>query len=134
MPQGAEIHEHVTFVGYFLKVQGYQAAKSRPNEKPLSAPLLVGRIIWRPAPVAAAPKSDPWWMWLGMAGAAISFVGGCWYITSLWRQPPRTLPSRQIDLSNCSQPDFPPVDVGKQESDLLDRQPNHAPGKYFSSN
>lgn len=133
MPRGAEIYERVTFVGYFLKVQGYQAAKSRPNEKPLSAPLLVGRIIWHPAPVAAAPKEDPWWMWLGMAGAAISFVGGCWYITSLWRQPPRMLPSKHIDLSNCNRPDFP-SDNADADFAANDHPSSNAPTKYFSPN
>jgi len=73
MPEGARIHERATFVGYFLKVQGYQHAGAGPTDKPLPAPLLIGRLQWRPAQVAAAQsdweflwkaKNSPWVWWV----------------------------------------------------------------------
>ena len=80
MPLGSELHEQVTFVGYFYKVQGYLAANSRPNEKPLSSPLLIGRVIWHPAKaVPPPPATEPFWIWGSIGLAFLLFVGGCAY-------------------------------------------------------
>jgi len=82
MPRG-KINERATFVGYFLKVQGYQPGGASPNDKPLPAPLLIGRLQWRPAPTAA-PQSDwelVWnarnsrWIWW-IAGTVLVFAIG----------------------------------------------------------
>ena len=81
MPQGPNVNERVTFAGYFLKVQGYQAAGAAPQDKPLAAPLLIGRLAWV-APPAQAGQAEGNWMQgaiivltlLGAIGLAIWFV------------------------------------------------------------
>jgi len=61
MPVGADVNESVNFVGYFLKDQGYQAAGAGPQDKPLAAPLLIGRVAWNPPPAPAAAAADGGW-------------------------------------------------------------------------
>lgn len=89
MPTGDNIHEKVTFVGYFYKKQGYHDANAKPNQRPLTAPLLIGRVIWRPAPPAAAPKQDPWWMWAIMGGIGVVVVVACIWPFVRPRTPPK---------------------------------------------
>ncbi|HEY2411411.1 MAG TPA: hypothetical protein VGI40_04180 [Pirellulaceae bacterium] len=60
MPVGADVNESVTFAGYFLKDQGYHAAGAGPKDKPLAAPLLIGRIAWNPPPQVATATNDGW--------------------------------------------------------------------------
>jgi hypothetical protein len=67
MPLG-EIDEQARFVGYFFKVQGYHPALSKPSDLPLPAPVLIGRLDWRPSEKPQIAASD--WLW----GAAL--VGG----------------------------------------------------------
>jgi len=65
MPVGPDVYERVTFAGYFLKVQGYHAAGAGPKDKPLAAPLLIGRLSWKESPVAQPAADPPWLWWLG---------------------------------------------------------------------
>jgi hypothetical protein len=51
LPVGDDVSELVAFNGYFLKLMAYQAA-----DMPRIAPLLVGRLGWRPLRGAAAPS------------------------------------------------------------------------------
>ena len=62
MPVGANVHELATFTGYFLKLQGYHAAGAGPRDRALQAPLMVGRISWKPSPQAAGARSDFDWV------------------------------------------------------------------------
>ncbi len=62
MPVGPRVNEEATFTGYFLKLQGYYAAGAGPRDRALQAPLLVGRIAWKPAPQAATAQSDFDWL------------------------------------------------------------------------
>jgi hypothetical protein len=52
MPVGPDVNERVSFAGYFLKLQGYHAAGAGPRDKPLVAPVLIGRMSWHEQPVA----------------------------------------------------------------------------------
>jgi hypothetical protein len=72
MPEGPDVHERATFAGYFLKVQGYQAAGAAPGDKPLAAPLLVGRVAWQPAASAARSNESGSWLWW-FAGIACAY-------------------------------------------------------------
>lgn len=49
MPRGPSINERVTFAGYFLKLQGYMPAEAKPGDPIEKAPLLIGRIEWKPS-------------------------------------------------------------------------------------
>jgi len=66
MPLGPDVHEDVTFSGYFLKILPYVAA----DDKQRGAPLLIGRVIWHPVPKVEAPKVAEW-QWGLMFGGAV---------------------------------------------------------------
>jgi hypothetical protein len=76
LPQGMKVgtlEERVTLVGYFFKLQGYQPGDAKINARPLRAPAIIGRVIWKPpAPPAA---TEPWWMWLVLGGLSALIVG-----------------------------------------------------------
>jgi len=83
MPTGPDVNERVTFAGYFLKVQGYHAAGAGPRDKPLAAPLLIGRMTWNhpPIPATSAYGDGAWGYWpvaimllLGVAGLTIWLI------------------------------------------------------------
>lgn len=80
MPIGSKVYERATFVGYFYKLQGYMAAGAGPNDKPLSAPLLIGRIAWQPAAVVKKSEADSTWVcWLGAVAVIFGIVRlGVW--------------------------------------------------------
>lgn len=72
MAVGADVRERVSFCGYFFKLQGYQASGAGPHDKPLMAPLLVGRLS-RHAPVPRTVGD-------GLPGWAIALA----VIVTLW--------------------------------------------------
>ncbi|MCI0357646.1 MAG: hypothetical protein L0211_04060 [Planctomycetaceae bacterium] len=110
MPQGTNVHERATFTGYFLKVQGYHAAGAAPRDKPLSAPLLIGRLTWSPSALRAARAQSDWdWLaaqarqpgsWLWRAVFAVALVGiiglGIWLYGVL--VPRRAVEAAQSDF------------------------------------
>ncbi len=63
MPAG-KVHLTAKVIGYFFKLQSYEPANAKPNAKPLSAPLVIGRIQWRAAPPASS----------GLAGLGLVLV------------------------------------------------------------
>jgi hypothetical protein len=69
MPVGPDVNERATFAGYFFKLQGYHAAGAGPHDKPLVAPLLIGRLDWKPAVPVSLSHDDFWWL-LVLAGIA----------------------------------------------------------------
>jgi hypothetical protein len=62
MPVGPDVNERITFAGYFLKVQGYHAAGAGPRDKPLAAPLLIGRLAWKSSPAPVSANAADRWM------------------------------------------------------------------------
>jgi hypothetical protein len=79
MPVGPDVNETVTFAGYFLKDQGYHAAGAGPQDKPLAAPLLIGRIGWNPPPQVAAATDGAWNHGIIISVAIIGAIGlGIW--------------------------------------------------------
>jgi hypothetical protein len=61
MPSGPDVYEKAVLVGYFFKLQGYQPADAKPNAAPLKAPLLIGRLLWRPTEKPQVQRSDWYW-------------------------------------------------------------------------
>jgi len=112
MPTGTDVHERATFAGYFLKVQGYHAAGAGPRDKPLQAPLLIGRIGWSPSALSSAQAESDWdWLarqmsqpgsWLWRAIYAIGLFGiivlGFW-LYGLW-MPRRAIEAAQADFDS----------------------------------
>jgi hypothetical protein len=81
MPIGADVHERVRFVGYFFKQQGYYAAGAGPNDKPLMAPSLIGKVSWKetPSTLPSSTPTSPWVVWTAMAiGVMIVLRLGMW--------------------------------------------------------
>ena len=77
---GSDLHYDVTYYGYFFKIQGYQERDTPPN-KLSKAPLLLGRMEFRP-PVAAPPPADHTVDWI-IAGAIVGILGlsaGLFYV------------------------------------------------------
>jgi hypothetical protein len=74
MPIGRKIHEKVTFVGYFFKLQGYQPAGVKANAKSLKAPLFLGRLIWHRIEIAQTRHSDWTWGLILLAGFVIFLI------------------------------------------------------------
>ena len=97
LPVGPRVHQQVTFCGYFLKLQGYHEAGAGPKDRPLYAPLLIGRLgLAQPLP--PPPVTDHWAWWLMATGvlltAAIAMV---WFIF-------RTRPRRPIPATGGQHP------------------------------
>lgn len=69
MPQQGEVEFRATVVGYFFKVQAYEAVGAKPNAKPLAAPLVIGRLDWQP-PAPRQVATDPTWLWI-VAGVLV---------------------------------------------------------------
>jgi hypothetical protein len=106
MPIGAEVSERVTFAGYFLKLQGYHEAGAAPRDKPLVAPLLIGRMAWQPPPaVATSPYYDSFW---GYWPAAVVFLVGVgalgWWLMTLNHSPRVPISSVPIQNSTAGSP------------------------------
>ncbi len=81
MPVGSSVEEQVTFYGYFLKLQGYYRAGAKPDERPLEAPVLIGRLVWHSAAAAEAKgESFSQVFWAAIVGAALAVAGGVWLI------------------------------------------------------
>jgi hypothetical protein len=81
LPVGSNVHERVSFAGYFFKVMGYHAAGAGPKDKALPAPVFIGRISWKPAAPLPRPNDDPPWLWW-LAGVFIVFAVlrlGLWF-------------------------------------------------------
>jgi hypothetical protein len=84
MPIGSSVEEQATFYGYFLKLQGYEPGGAKPNERPLAAPLLIGRMVWHSAAVAKAEgERFSQMFWLVIAGAGLAVAAGVWLIVRL---------------------------------------------------
>ena len=54
------MHERVTFTGYFFKVQGYHEAGAGPRDKPLRAPLFIGRVVVEAVGAAGRQAESNW--------------------------------------------------------------------------
>ena len=97
MPVGSSVEEQATFYGYFLKLQGYYQAGARPNERPLEAPVLIGRMVWHPAVVAGAQgESFSQIFWVAILGAGLVVAGGVWLIVRLLGRRPAAVRGRTL--------------------------------------
>ena len=78
MPIGYDIRAKAKFAGYFLKLQGYEPGSAKPGQTPEKAPLLIGRLAWEPAAVAAPPIDNTQeWIW-GLSVLAVIGLALVW--------------------------------------------------------
>ena len=68
VPIGQNISESVTFDGYFLKLLRYEA-----GDVPRAAPMLIGRLAWKPHEDNSAKNSNFTLYWL-IGGLAVMFL------------------------------------------------------------
>ena len=107
MPLGTQIREQAKLIGYFFKVQGYYSQISKPNARPLRAPVIIGRLVWRPSLVVKQEPTPAWvWVALTIGVVVIGGVGTSMSILFGRRNRPVVLhrPGRNFD------PDAPSVD------------------------
>jgi hypothetical protein len=89
IPLGQFIREKAKFVGYFLKLQGYEPGSAKPGQAPEKAPLLIGRLEWEPPAAVAEPPSNNTHQWiiglclLALIGAVVVLHWGY----SKWLRP-----------------------------------------------
>ena len=102
MPVGTDVYEHVNFSGYFYKLQGYHEAGAGPRDKPLPAPLLIGRLSWRPSELRVARSQPQDWTWAWWVGG-VAVVFGLLRM-GLWFHGRRRAAQRQIDLAHADSP------------------------------
>jgi hypothetical protein len=84
MPVNAYIREKARFAGYFLKVQGYQSGIAKPGGPPERAPLLIGRLDWKPTAAPAATVVVQDWMWVVAVLAILLAAWGARFV--FWRR------------------------------------------------
>lgn len=110
MPCGRKVQERVVLYGYFFKLQGYEPRmreEAQKSDSPLLAPIIVGRLMWQPSPLATpeTPTNDIPWLYIAVGlvvagGLIVSFV------TLTARRP--MVPPRVSGRN--SDPDAPSVD------------------------
>jgi hypothetical protein len=84
MPVGSTVEENATFYGYFLKLQDYYRAGASPDEKPLTAPVLIGRLVWHSAAAAEARgETFSQFFWAAIMGAGLLVAGGIWLVVRM---------------------------------------------------
>ena len=88
MPVGDKLGESAKFVGYFLKLQGYEPVEAKPGDPVQRTPLLIGRLEWT-QPATVKKNSSAEWL-LGLAALIIIglFAGVMFLIVKL--KPRRT--------------------------------------------
>lgn len=105
MPLGPDVHEDVTFTGYFLKLMPYVAVDAKQR----GVPLLIGRVIWHPAAKAAQSKGAEWQWGLMIGGAVIALLVLLqWLPNRLRSKDNRARPSRLA--SGTGDEDAVPID------------------------
>ena len=96
MAVGPSVYEEASFAGYFFKLQGYQAAGAGPKDRPLIAPLLIGRLSHHAVPAPAAPTEWAWSPWI----VGLVLLGTLWVALRMvfrrWRRNPATAQRRTI--------------------------------------
>ncbi len=78
-------HKRADFAGYFMKLQAYHPASSKPSEKPMVSPMFLGRI--NAATAIAVPPIVSWERDLLVYGyglIAILAFGGVYFIFRNW--------------------------------------------------
>jgi hypothetical protein len=64
---GARVDQHATFYGYFFKLQGYYPAGAKPHDRPLNAPLFVGRVAYStPRRTVSPSNSGVDYIWIAL--------------------------------------------------------------------
>jgi len=81
MAVGRSLNERARFVGYFFKLQGYAPGAAKPGDRPLVAPMFIGRLAWVPSGrPGQGEEAGPWgavffgWGALAAIGLALALT------------------------------------------------------------
>ncbi len=113
MAVGTSVHYDARLVGYFFKVQGYYSEQQQreidqsKRVKPSNAPLIIGRLIWAPQPVAVAEET-PVWVFAVIGAVGMIVLLGAVYWSS---RRTRRLPIPRSMMTAPADPDAPDVDA-----------------------
>ena len=121
-PIGPNVSERVVFNGYFLKIMRYEAGDTTRG-----APLLVGRLGWRPAEAAAKPGDNSMIRWtLIILGVmfALSLVRWIFQLRRFLNPPSR-------GLATLAKPKSEEIDPASLDAWVKSVAPGevHAPGR-----
>jgi hypothetical protein len=72
MPVGPFVSAKVRMVGYFFKLQAYDPAEAKPNQRHLIAPMFIGRISYVPPEIPKVQAID--WVWASLMGGIFLIV------------------------------------------------------------
>ncbi len=97
MPLGDKLSEKAKFTGYFLKLQGYEPAETQPGAPIQKAPLLIGRLDWKPPLEVKNDSSMEWLVGLSLLIVIVLVLGVSIIIARL--RPRRTAAPRSIATS-----------------------------------
>ena len=114
IPRGHFIREKAKFVGYFLKLQGYEPGLAKPGQAPEKAPLLIGRLQWEPAAVVEPPLADRHEWLVGLS--LLALVGAVFVLHwgyARWVRPRRT---PQPLVSNATSGKAIPIETWLEQS------------------
>lgn len=116
MPVGYSIYAKAKFVGYFLKLQGYESGGAKPGQALDKAPLLIGRLEWEPTVVVAPPvDTTQEWIWGLGALALAGMVLLVRYIYIKWF---RSNPAPRSMISNAASGEVIPIDAWLEQSNF----------------
>jgi hypothetical protein len=123
IPVGDFIRERARFAGYFLKLQGYEAASARPGQRPEKAPLLIGRLQWAP-PAAPLVDNTREWLW----GAALAVVVGLVLaVRFVFFRRKRPAPATAPPVVTSSTGEAIPIDVWLEQANLGEDNEENGP-------
>lgn len=88
-PIGSDVSERAALCGYFFKLQGYLEAGAAPRATPLAAPLIIGRLDWRPRQKPGVAASDSPWLITLIALAGVLLLARVTWMA--WRRNVRSL-------------------------------------------
>ncbi len=76
------VKKRVTMVGYFLKLQGYHPAAGKSSDRPLAAPLILGKLkpIEVRQPSTSIGTISPVYILAGLGGLCLALLGTFYFV------------------------------------------------------
>lgn len=114
MPVGFSMYAKAKFVGYFLKLQGYESGGAKPGQALDKAPMLIGRLEWVPTVVVAPPIDNTQeWVWGLSALALVGLVLAVRFVYIKWF---RGSPVPRSMVSDPASGEVIPIDTWLEQS------------------
>jgi hypothetical protein len=117
MPIGPSVYEKARFTGYFFKLQGYHSSGARPGAVPDRSPLLIGRLEWEPAAVAAPPldNTQEWVVGLSL----LTLIGAAFALRWAYSKWLRPRPATRSMTPDAAGGEVIPIEAWLERSSFL---------------